>query len=316
MMSELDGTRVPYSPHDFPSDHLPRPRQYTYNQQLQSQTRGMSRISTISTETGISAPPPSFSESTWGSDYSDSSSLLPKYESLPPEELTLTPRPTYESRIFLSGGTRTPDLTASSGKDQELFKFETDSTLVYHETYVKDLATNRSLFTIRRRPIEDKPDGDWRYTIHTNLGTRGKQANGAAKILEIDTDAAMLSGGRNKSWSTRLIFRNANTAELDGLTLNITHEGLTGTGMIGEVLYQGKRVADIVDRQRREPSYEIRIYRDWLDALLVIMLAYVMDDRTMGNKRRNRRSAMAGVPGIGRGPGAGLAGAYAIGALI
>lgn len=140
--------------------------------------------------------------------------------------------------------------------------------------------------------------------------------NGGTKILEIDTDPGMMLGGRNKSWSTRLIFRNANTAELDGLTLNVTHEGLTGTGMTGEVLYQGKKVADIVDRQRREPSYEIRIFRDGLDALLVMMLAYVMDDRVMGSKRRNRRSAMAGVPGIGKGPGAGLAGAYGLGALI
>lgn len=267
----------------------------------------------------ISAPPPSFAESMWGldeSDTADTSHFLPRYEPLPPEELALTHKPTYLSRIFISGGTRTPDLTALTDDNEKLYKFETDSTLVYHETYVKDLAGQRSLFTIRRRPIQAKADGTWRYTVHTNLGTRGRRVNGGTKILEIDTDPSMMSGGRNRSWSTRLIFRNANTAELDGLTLNVTHEGLAGTCMTGEVLYQGKKVADIVDRQRREPSYEVRIFRDGLDALLVMMLAYVMDDRVMGSKRRNRRSAMAGVPGIGRGPGAGLAGAYGLGALI
>lgn len=315
MTAELDGTRIPYGPHDFPSDHVPAPRMYNHNRQS-SFPLAVSRSSTLSTDMSISAPPPSFAESMWGLDESETSSFLPKYGSLPPEQLALTPKPTCLSRIFISGGTRTPDLTASTDDDEKLYRFETDSTLVYHETYVKDLAAQRSLFTIRRRPVQDKPDGTWRYTIHTNLGTRGRRVNGGTKILEIDTDPGMMLGGRNKSWSTRLIFRNANTAELDGLTLSVTHEGLTGTGMTGEVLYQGKKVADIVDRQRREPSYEIRIFRDGLDALLVMMLAYVMDDRVMGSKRRNRRSAMAGVPGIGKGPGAGLAGAYGLGALI
>lgn len=275
-------------------------------------SRGIvSRLSSLSVDRGTRPPPPYPAESTQAYQEVDTSAL-PKYGSLPPEQLTLTPDPFFISQIFVSGGTRTPDLTASIGPKQDLYHFETDSTLVYHETYVKDLRTPRSLFRIVRKPVQNRPDGTWRYTIHSGTGSRGKEGSGT-KILEIDTEPGMTSSGLNKLWSTRLIFRNAMTSELDGFTLQVAHEG---SGRRGEVLYEGKKVADIIDHQRREPSYEIRIFRDGLDPLLTTILAYVMDDRVMDNKRRHRTSPMSGFAGIGKGPGAGLAGAYGLGALM
>lgn len=252
-------------------------------------------------------PPPYFAGSDDPYQGLNDDSLLPKYDSLPPEFLALTPNPISASRLFISGSTRTPDLTISTDNEQDVYRFETDSTLVYHETFVKDLRGPRSLFRIRRHTVQWKSDDTWRYTIQTSSGS---------KILEVETDPGMLSNRRNDPWSTRLIFRNVTTSDLDGLTLCMRPSNTTGSSMSGEISYQGKRVADIVLNQRREPGYEVRIFRDEIDPLLVVILAYIIDDRTMDSKRRNRRARMSGFAGIGKGPGAGLAGLYGLGSLM
>lgn len=266
-------------------------------------------------ETRNGSPPPYFAASTDLYDDADTHSSPPKYETLPPENLALTRSWISASHVFVSGGSRTPDLTVSTGDGLKLYQFQTESTLVYHETYVKDLRGSRNLFIIRRYPVQDMPDGTWRYTINVSTGRRGAHKTGGTKILEIDTDPSMALSGNRTSWETRLIFRNAMTSELDGLTLRMTKNSAR-KDIGGEVLYQGRKVADILDRGGKDPGFELRIFRDSLDPLLAVMMAYVMDDRVMGSKRRNRRAASAGLLGIGKGPGAGLAGAYGLSTII
>lgn len=266
-------------------------------------------------ETRNLSPPPYFAASTGLYGDPDTTSSPPKYESLSPENLALTRNWFSTPRVFVSGGSRTPDLTISTSDGLKLYQLQTDSTLVYHETYVKDLRGSQNLFIIRRYPVQDMPDGTWRYTINVSTGRRGAHKTGGTKILEIDTDPSMVLAGDKTSWETRLIFRNAMTSELDGLTLRMTKNS-TRRDVGGEVLYQGKKVADILDRGGKEPGFELRIFRDSLDPLLVVMMAYVMDDRVMGSKRRNRRGASVGLLGIGKGPGAGLAGAYGLSTVI
>lgn len=219
------------------------------------------------------------------------------------------------SLIHIIGESRSPDLHVSVPNGTKLFSFETDSTLVYHETAIRDLSLGSTLFRIRRRPIEAQPDGFWRYTAHSHVP--GQVGSDGLKVLEIDTDPGMLN--LREPWSTRLIFRHARTGELDGLTLTIVSGDKTSLN--GEVQYRGRRVADILSKQKsiagkHRPEYDGRIYHRGLDPLLISLCAYVLDDRTMVRKRRNRESAFAGLAGIGKGPGAGLAGAYALGGAI
>lgn len=240
----------------------------------------------------------------------------PSYEESLDNDLLLTQNCIPAPLIHITGDSRSPDLDISLPDRQKLYSFETDSTLVYHETAVHDLLAGSTLFRIRRRPIEAQPDGFWRYTAHAHV--QGRSSGGGVKILEIDTDPTMLD--LTKPWSTRLIFRHARTGDLDGLTLLVV--GGNKTALNGEVRYQRQRVADIVYESKFTsskgncPGYRVRVHHQGLDPLLVSICAYVLDDRTMVNKRRHRESALAGVAGIGKGPGAGLAGAYALGSII
>lgn len=242
---------------------------------------------------------------------------LPKYSEIPERKLALTSEYITAPVIHVDGGARHPDLSVTLPDGKQLYHLSTESTWVYHETHVKDLRTPQSLFNIRRHPIKGKPDEHWRYTIHSHVaGTKIEGSSSGVKILEIDTTPGILRGGRNQSWSTRLIFRDHQTGELDGLTLTTTQEGLTSKGTGGEVFYQGIRVATITDKKKNDPGYEIRLERQNLDPLLIVMMAYVIDDRRMESRRRNRRSRAAGLKGVGKGPGAGLAGAYGLALLI
>lgn len=314
MASERADTHISHPPNDYFADHFPGPEGHGYIRRRSLSVTSESQASFFSANELPASPPPSFTETAWTSDRADLSDELPKYGSLPPEELALTSDPIFHQHIFVSGGTRTPDLSVTSSDNEKLYHFETDSTLVYHETYVKDLRGPYALFNIRRHPVKNKPDGAWRYTIHLNARAKSTKGNGGTKIFEMDTDPGMLLGGRDDRWQSTLVFRNARTSELDGLTLCVTQEGSSGKGLAADVLYEGKKVADIIDlRHRREPSYEIRIFRRGLDPLLVIMMAYVIDDRIMGNKRRYRRGRT--VPGVGKVPGASLAGVYRLAVL-
>lgn len=234
-------------------------------------------------------PPPSFAEATGIYGESDAAALPPKYGSLPPEDLTLTDRCLFTSHLFVSGTSKSPDLIVSLNDGSQLYHFETESNMINHQTFVKDLRGPHGLFTIRRHPVPKMPEGTWRYTINANTGPKGEHKAGGTKIFEMDTDPGMLLGEHKTSWETRMIFRNAETSELDGLTMCVTKN--SATKHIGaEALYKGKKVADIVDRggHMKDPGFEIRIFRDCLDPLLVVMMAYAMDDRVMNNKRRHR----------------------------
>ncbi|KAK5943149.1 hypothetical protein PMZ80_004155 [Knufia obscura] len=281
---------------DYPDNHLPQANPNHENHQQQVPLNSSSSTASV----------PLASSSISNSKLSPNADGPPDYGDVPPADLALTTGYTSAPLIHVAGGSRHPDLQVTLSDGHPLYALETESTMVYHETHVRSaLPTPSSLFNIRRHPIPDQPDGHWRYTIHSH--TPG--GHGPTKILEMDTDPRMLEG---ECWNTRMIFRNAFTGELDGLTLVTTQEGLNGKGPGAEILYKGQKVADILDQGKHDPGYDARIYRKGLDPFLVVVGIYAIDDRNMSVKRRNRRSRLAGLPGVGRGRGAGLAGAYAV----
>ncbi|KIX01222.1 uncharacterized protein Z518_08947 [Rhinocladiella mackenziei CBS 650.93] len=201
--------------------------------------------------------------------------------------------------VCMKGEYRSPDFQVSMGKDAlVLLQIETNSTLIYHYTDIKDLRPNGMNHTIKR-----KVEGDlWRYTAH------GPGKDGV-KLLEIETTGKIVAPGS----STRLVFRGKMDGELDALHFNSTTE-LKGRNRVVEVLHRSRRVGQIEQVGRDEkPEFSLSIDVARIDPLLFVVYALVLDDRLMTQRRRLRRPFGSGFAGIGKGPGAGLAGAFAVG---
>ena len=90
-------------------------------------------------------------------------------------------------------------------------------------------------------------------------------------------------------------------------------KGKEGSGLQMTVTYQGERVGEIVLLGSSEkPEFQIEVEVAGVDPLLLAVLALVVDDRWMGEKRRFRQEFARGWTGVGKGPGAGLAAAFAL----
>jgi len=201
----------------------------------------------------------------------------------------------------MKGDYRSPDFDVVTVDKTPLLHFETDSTLIHHITYIKDLRPNGPggiAHTIKR-----KTDGD-RYLY--SAVSRGKDG---ARYLEIETTSKILSTA-----STRLVFRSTVDGELDAIYLKTEVKRNCRTAIVE---YQGNKIGEIVQLGTDDrPTFSLVIDVPGVDPLLFACLAYVLDDRLMTSRRRLRRPMGAGFTGIGKGPGAGLAGAYAVGGAI
>lgn len=199
---------------------------------------------------------------------------------------------------YMKGDYRSPDFDIATGNKVPLFHVETDSTLIYHVTYIKDLRPNGPggiAHTIKRITEGDR----WRYTACSP----GKDG---ARYLEIETTSKILT-----SASTRLVFRSTIDGELDAIYLKTEVQKGRRTALVE---YQGKKIGEILQLGNdKQPKFNLVIEVPRVDPLLFVCLAYVLDDRLMTSRRRLRRPLGAGFTGVGKGPGAGLAGAYAIG---
>lgn len=274
------------------------------------------------------APPPSYQAST-----ADQPILNLSFTPLPP--------PPYPLTFLMEGEFRSPNFTVSIPADPEtkpgstraklfgrsnssgamaipLATVETDSSLIHHHAHIHDARPGGVMYTLKRNPASSPPpllstssDGgggddqaEWRYTI-TSHGA------GGARLLEVITTPAILSAA-----STRLVFRRAADGELDALRLKTLKHGVQEGGLAMVLEYRGERVGEIVllGARREKPVFRVVLERAGMDPLLAVVLALVVDDRWMGGKRRWKREFGRGLAGIGRGPGAGLAGAYAVGA--
>ncbi|KPI35949.1 uncharacterized protein AB675_10494 [Cyphellophora attinorum] len=219
--------------------------------------------------------------------------------------LPKTPLPTHPTTFHLTGDSRSPDLilTHPSHPSNPLATISTDSSLVYHHSHITDHRPGGVMHILRRHNPPGANSNEFCYTIttHGNQGT---------KLLEITTTPTLLSAS-----STRLIFRRSDNGELDALRLKIF---LTGGGanlqqLDMRVEYQGSPVGTITLISKPEkPVYQLDITQPGIEPVLFAILATVVDDRLMTTKRRSRQHWSAGVPGIGKGPGAGLAGAFAL----
>lgn len=203
--------------------------------------------------------------------------------------------------VHMKGDYRSPDFDIVTFDKIPLFHLETDSTLIYHVTYVKDLRPNgpRGIaHTIKR-----KTDGD-RYQY--SAVSPGKDG---VRYLEIETTSKILTGA-----STKLVFRSAVDGELDAIYLKTEVQKNRRTALVE---YRGKKIGEIQQLGGDDrPKFSLIIDIPRVDPLLFACLAYVLDDRLMTSRRRLRRPLGAGFTGIGKGPGAGLAGAYAIGGMV
>ncbi|KAK5062838.1 hypothetical protein LTR84_004913 [Exophiala bonariae] len=204
-------------------------------------------------------------------------------------------------KVCMEGEYRSPDFEITMVNGVPLFHIETESTLIYHVTYIKDLRPNAPggiAHTIKR-----KTDGDrWHYSACAP-GKDGTQ------YLEIETTSKILANA-----STKLVFRSTADGELDAIYLKMAVTGGRRTAVVG---YQGKRIGQILQAGKdEEPKFNLVIDVPGVDPLLFVCLAYVLDDRLMTSRRRLRRPFASGLPGVGKGPGAGLAGAYAVGGAI
>jgi hypothetical protein len=219
--------------------------------------------------------------------------------------LPKTPVPAQPTTFHLTGDSRSPDLILihPSQPSTPLATISTDSSLVYHHSHITDHRPGGVMHILRRHNSPGANTNGFCYTIttHGNQGT---------KILEITTTSTLL-----KASSTRLIFRRADNNELDALRLKtfLPGGGATLQQLDMRVEYQGSPVGTITLMSKPEkPVYQLDITRPGIEPLLFAILATVIDDRLMTTKRRSRRHWSAGVPGIGKGPGAGLAGAFAL----
>jgi hypothetical protein len=246
----------------------------------------------------------------------------------------------------MHGSSRSPDftvcVTTPSRPPLALFAIDTDSTLVYHHSHIRDLRPSGTMHTLKRTVIDgvgvDAPrtmrrgiagkgtrkgvvdggtkgkegkegKGEWRYMIQ-GLGMEGK------KLLEVSTTRDLAEG---LGGETRLVFRGSGDGELDALRLRtkrlerVGGKGRDQEGLEMVVVYQGSRVGEIVLLGSSEkPGFRIEIGVAGVDPLLFVVLALVVDDRWMGEKRRYRQEFGRGFRGIGKGPGAGLAAAFAL----
>lgn len=203
--------------------------------------------------------------------------------------------------VQMEGDYRSPDFEITASNGVPLFDIETESTLIYHVSYVKDLRPNGPqgiAHTIKR-----KTDGDrWHYSARS-VGKDGVQ------YLEIETTSKIISNA-----STKLVFRSTVDGELDAIYLRTELQRGRRTAVVE---YQGKRIGEILQLGKDEsPKFNLVIDVPRVDPLLFVCLACVLDDRLMTSRRRLRRPFASGFPGVGKGPGAGLAGAYAVGGAI
>lgn len=221
----------------------------------------------------------------------------PPYSEAPPPELCIVAGSycTQPVTLMMKGEYRSPDFTLHLPGGDPWYHSSTDSSVIHHETFVKDVARNQNVFVIKRKNIDDM----LRYTIHAP-GRDGR------KLLEVD-----VKPGTGPGSSIRLIFWNTSASELDELFMSTT-EG----GRPIDISYRGKNVANITGISSSDPQYRLQIQRAYLDPLLIMILAYILDDGTMTKRRRYRRPLTSGLAGVGRGPGAGLAGAFALGSII
>lgn len=198
--------------------------------------------------------------------------------------------------VHMQGHYRSPDFEVTTSTNKPLFTVETESTLVFHVVSINDLRPNGVTYTLKR-----KTDGDvWSYTMLAH----GKDG---VKLLEIVTTPKLLAAD-----SIPLIFRSKADGELDALRLHIVTHKAVGRSM--EITYHGQPVGRMVQAgSERKPAFRLDIEAARVDPLLFVVFALVVDDRLMTQRRRLRRPLMSGFAGIGKGPGAGLAGAYALG---
>lgn len=225
----------------------------------------------------------------------------PSYDDVVPLGLSFTGDTGHDEplTLIMKGDYRTPDFEVLTEEKVPLFQIETESTLVYHVTYIKDLrpgGPDGIAHTIKR-----KCNGNvWRYTALAP----GKDS---VRYLEIETTPKISTKA-----STRLVFRSSVDNELDALHMNSeVYDGIRRL----EVVYRGRRTGEIKQvGSDKEPKFSLVIEVAGIDPLLFVCFALVLDDRLMTSRRRLRRPLGSGFAGIGKGPGAGLAGAYAIGA--
>jgi hypothetical protein len=242
----------------------------------------------------------------------------------PPFDLTFVPiaPPPHPIAIHMQGDYRTPNFSVTlpsipTGPPHPpipLFEIDTDSTLVFHHSHIRDLRAGGTMHTLKRATIPStipspKPrttitttssssalptttgaqTETYRYTIHSP-GSQGR------KHLEITTEPALLTA---PTTSTKLIFRDHASSDLDALTLRLLNlSSFTAPQM--DILHQNAVVGRIV-----------LLGKESAPALKLECAARV--DRWMTPRRRLKREFGAGVAGVGKGPGAGLAGAYALG---
>lgn len=237
--------------------------------------------------------------------YSKHDQSLPTYRESVPQALTFSRDFGHELplNVVMVGDYRSPDFEVRTrDREMAILHMETESTLVYHHTYIRDLRPNGPGgigYTLKRKQNGDQ----WFYTIHSSGGSEG-----GVKLLEIATTSKIL-----RQSSTRLVFRSTLDGELDALYLNTSIEqGIRRA----DVVYQGNRIGGIVQlRSDDNPKFDLKIDIPRVDPLLFVLLALVLDDRLMKSRRRLKRKLGSGFAGIGKGPGAGLAGAYAIGGM-
>lgn len=241
--------------------------------------------------------------------YSKYDQSLPTYRESVPQALTFSRDFGHEMplNVVMVGDYRSPDFEVRTRDEREMtiLHMETESTLVYHHTYIRDLRPNGPGgigYTMKRKQNGDQ----WFYTIHSSSSSGGSE--GGVKLLEIATTSKIL-----RQSSTRLVFRSTLDGELDALYLNTSIEqGIRRA----DVVYQGNRIGGIVQlRSDDNPKFDLKIDIPRVDPLLFVLLALVLDDRLMKSRRRLKRKLGSGFAGIGKGPGAGLAGAYALGGM-
>lgn len=228
---------------------------------------------------------------------------LPSYAEAVPPGLSFTKDFGHYAPMtaYMKGDYRSPDFHVTTADKVPLFHLETQSTLIFHVTYIKDLRPGGPqgiAHTIKR-----KTEGDlWRYTA----SSPGKDG---VRYLEIETTSHILTKA-----VTKLVFRSTIDGELDAIYLKNDIEAGRRTSLVE---YQGQKIGELLQLgSDGHPKFNLIIDVPRVDPLLFVCLAYVLDDRLMTSRRRLRRPFGAGFTGIGKGPGAGLAGAYAVGSAI
>lgn len=181
--------------------------------------------------------------------------------------------------VQMEGDYRSPDFEITASNGVPLFDIETESTLIYHVSYVKDLRPNGPqgiAHTIKR-----KTDGDrWHYSARS-VGKDGVQ------YLEIETTSKIISNA-----STKLVFRSTVDGELDAIYLRTELQRGRRTAVVE---YQGKRIGEILQLGKDEsPKFNLVIDVPRVDPLLFVCLACVLDDRLMTSRRRLRRPLLLG----------------------